>query len=75
MKYMRCAYNADNQASLTIDAIYQALPTTDVEKASGMVRIVDNEGEDYLYPDHWFEPVSFHVPGSFELPGTSERDF
>jgi hypothetical protein len=24
---------------------------------NGMMRIVDNSGEDYLYPSSWFEPV------------------
>jgi len=70
MKRLRCIYNSDNQASLTTGVLYQALPTTEVEKASGMVRVIDNEGEDYLYPVHWFEPVSFRVPGSSELPDT-----
>lgn len=58
MKYVRCIHNSGNEASLTIGTIYQVLPITDVEKASGMIRIIDNEGEDYLYPDHWFDPIS-----------------
>jgi hypothetical protein len=34
------------------------LPTTPTEEESGMIRIVDNEGQDYLYPRRWFEVVS-----------------
>ncbi len=58
MKYLKCIYNTGNEVSLDIGAIYRALPTTRVENESGMVRIIDNEGEDYLYPINWFEEVS-----------------
>ncbi len=57
MKYMRCINNQGNEASLSINAIYKALPTTTIEDDSGMIRIIDNEGEDYLYPRRWFEVV------------------
>ncbi|MFN8488180.1 MAG: hypothetical protein U0350_11345 [Caldilineaceae bacterium] len=57
MKYIRCINNQGDEAPLTIGAIYQALPTTRVENDSGMIRLIDNEGEDYLYPRRWFEVV------------------
>jgi hypothetical protein len=57
MNYLQCMKNQGNEASLTVGAIYQSLPTTLIEDESGMVRIIDNEGEDYLYPRHWFETV------------------
>jgi hypothetical protein len=58
MNYVRCVDNKGNEASLKVGTIYQSLDRTVVEKESGMLRIVDNEGEDYLYPARWFEPVS-----------------
>ncbi|HFD40763.1 MAG TPA: hypothetical protein ENJ31_13050 [Anaerolineae bacterium] len=57
MRYARCIHNEGNEASLDVGSIYKVLRTTETEKASGMLRVVDNEGEDYLYPDDWFEPV------------------
>ena len=57
MNYMRCSSNQGNEASLTIGVIYRSLPTTPLEDKTGMVRIIDNEGEDYLYPRRWFEIV------------------
>src|SRR5437867_3594661 len=57
MQYMRCINNQGNEASLNLGAIYRTLPTTPVEDASGMIRVIDNEGEDYLYPRRWFEIV------------------
>lgn len=55
---VRCIQNTGNEASLTLGAIYRALATTESEQASGMLRVIDNEGEDYLYPDDWFELIS-----------------
>jgi predicted DNA-binding protein (UPF0251 family) len=40
-----------------VDAIYRLLPVTEMERGGGMVRVIDNEGEDYLYPMRWFEAV------------------
>lgn len=57
MNYMKCINNQGNEASLTVGAIYRTLPTTPLEDKTGMVRVVDNEGEDYLYPRRWFEVV------------------
>jgi hypothetical protein len=44
---------------LTPRKIYQVLPDASAER-SGYIRIVDDEGEDYLYPDRYFVfvPVS-----------------
>lgn len=61
MNYMKCINNQGNEASLTIGTIYRALPTTPLEDKTGMVRIIDNEGEDYLYPRRWFELVPEQV--------------
>ena len=47
-QYVRCINHQGNEASLSTGAIYRALPTTPVEDDSGMLRIIDNEGEDYL---------------------------
>lgn len=58
MNYVRCIHNSGNEASLTKGAIYRTLGTTRIEEISGMLRIIDNEGEDYLYPDHWFEMMA-----------------
>ena len=58
MRYARCVNNQGNEASLQIGTIYRVLATTKIEQESGMIRIIDNEGEDYLYPVRWFEAVS-----------------
>ena len=71
MKYVRCLKNKtyihfhgqplrdEALASLTVGRVYKALPPTEDERRLGELRIIDNEGEDYLYPADYFETVSF----------------
>ena len=56
---MLCVENAGYGASLVVKKVYQALPDPAGE-AHGMVRIVDDSGEDYLYPATYF--VGIDVP-------------
>lgn len=44
---------SDDADLLTPRMIYQVLPDESAEK-SKYVRVVDNEGEDYLYPAEYF---------------------
>jgi hypothetical protein len=48
-----CINNADYPASLELHKIYRVLPDEDAA-ADGALRIVDESGEDYLYPADWF---------------------
>lgn len=54
MMYVRCINNRGYEASLTMEAIYKILPD-DTDQASW--RVIDNEGEDYLYDTSRFELV------------------
>ena len=54
--YVRCINNAGYEASLTLDAIYKVLP--DVSDPSA-IRVIDNEGEGYLFDANRFEPVHY----------------
>lgn len=61
---MVCIRNSEYPASLELHKIYRTLP--DVEATQeGDVRVVDESGEDYLYPAEWFVAV--------ELPRVLER--
>ena len=69
-KYVVCIQNEGYEASLELHKIYPVL--ADAEAARhGDLRIVDESGEDYLYPADWFVPI--RVPGKVEvsLVGTS----
>jgi len=44
---------AEENALLTPRKIYQVLPDESAER-SGYIRVIDDEGEDYLYPKKYF---------------------
>ncbi len=55
-KFVVCIYNKDYPASLELRKVYQVLP--DSEAASHrMIRVIDESGEDYLFPEQYFAPV------------------
>lgn len=55
-KYLLCVCNEGYEASLELRKLYEKIE--DKEAAShDQVRIVDESGEDYLYPADFFAPV------------------
>ena len=58
-----CISNEDYPASLELHKIYCVIPDEDAA-ADGDIRIVDESGEDYLYPASWFAPID--VPHAVE---------
>ena len=52
-----CVKNEGYPASLERRKIYVALPDAEAEK-HGLVRIVDESGDDYLYPKALFRPIA-----------------
>lgn len=68
MTYLRCISNKgfiwqsgklvdEELASLGVGKLYKVVATSAEESERDFVRIVDNSGEDYLYPTNRFEPV------------------
>ncbi len=53
IRFAVCVNNAEYPASLELHKIYRVLPDEDAE-ADGDLRIVDESGEDYLYPADYF---------------------
>jgi len=56
-KFAICIF-ADEDLLLTPHKIYQVLPDEKAER-SDFIRIIDDEGEDYLYPKKYFVFVPF----------------
>lgn len=48
-----CVDNESNPESLELRKIYRAVPDADAAK-HGYVRVVDESGEGYLYPQRYF---------------------
>jgi hypothetical protein len=56
--YAICVDNTDYPASLELRKIYRVLSDPDAEQ-DGDLRIIDESGEDYLYPADYFVIVDF----------------
>ncbi len=55
-QFVICIDNADYPVSLERRKIYERLPDPEAEK-HGQIRVIDESGEDYLYPRSCFVPV------------------
>jgi hypothetical protein len=56
-----CVNNDRYLASLELRKVYQVIPD-EVAGIRGFIRVVDESGEDYLYPQNFFVPID--VPQS-----------
>jgi hypothetical protein len=65
-RYGVCVENRDNPAALEVRKIYRLVEDTAAE-ARGLVRVIDESGEDYLYPESFFVPI--------EVPREAVRAF
>jgi hypothetical protein len=59
-KYVVCVRNDDYPASLELRKLYRLLED-DFAARHGMVRVIDESGEDYLYPSDFFVQVDLPV--------------
>jgi hypothetical protein len=59
MKFVVCIQKEDfgdfSIDDITLGRLYEVI---EEDAGNGMIRIVDESGEDYLYPAFWFEPVA-----------------
>jgi hypothetical protein len=66
IKFAVCLNNTDYPASLELHKIYRVLPDAEAE-ADGDLRVIDESGEDYLYPAEYFAII--------ELPSIVKQSF
>ena len=52
-----CIRNAGFEASLEIRKLYSIVDDPDAEK-NGLVRVIDESGEDYVYPARLFQKLT-----------------
>ncbi len=63
-RFVLCVRNQDYPASLELRKVYQVL--TDQQAAKHrQIRVIDESGEDYLYPQDYFVPI--------KLPQAAEK--
>ena len=58
-KFVICIANQDYPVSLEKRKIYEAVPDPEAEEI-GHIRVIDESGEDYLYPATCF--IDAHLP-------------
>jgi len=58
MSQFAICINTDDSDLLTLRRIYRILYDESAAR-SGCIRVIDNEGEDYLYPSEYFIFVDF----------------
>ena len=54
--YLICVEKRGYEASLELMKVYEVLADRETEKHR-QVRVIDESGEDYLYPERYFAPV------------------
>ena len=57
MSFVMCIANSGYPVSLELHKVYRAIADS-APNRDGYIRIVDESGEDYLYPAKWFVAVS-----------------
>ena len=65
-RFAVCVKNDDYPASLEVRKIYEVIADEKAAKHR-LIRIIDESGEDYLYPEDFFVPI--------ELPEAAETVF
>jgi hypothetical protein len=63
-RFVLCVENTNYPASLECRKVYQVLGDEQASK-HGQMRVIDESGEDYLYPQEYFIPI--------KLPQAAER--
>jgi hypothetical protein len=64
--FVLCIDNQGYSASLEPRKVYQVLEDRAAE-SRGLIRVIDESGEDYLYPVRYFVPI--------EIPRAAEQAF
>jgi hypothetical protein len=62
--FVVCIENRGYEASLERNKIYVLIADPDAQQ-DGDIRVVDESGEDYLYPADWF--VGIEIPKAVEV--------
>ena len=72
-QFLLCVKNEGYSVSLEVRKVYQALPDPG-SAAKGFVRVIDESGEDYLFPSEFFVPLELPRGAESVFAGSSGRD-
>ena len=68
--YVMCIDNDGYEASLEVTKVYRAIPNRRSGPPRGWYRVVDESGEDYLFPPDMFVPIMVPPRGRRAFAGT-----
>ncbi len=68
--YALCVNNVGAPASLEVRKLYRVLPDA-LARSRGFLRVIDESGEDYLYPADWFMNIALTPPVRRALAATA----
>ncbi|HKH44018.1 MAG TPA: hypothetical protein VKM72_05070 [Thermoanaerobaculia bacterium] len=68
--YFLCVKNKGYAASLQVRTVYRGISDSQAE-AHGMLRIVDESGEDYLFPASFFVPIEVPAEAAHAFAGAA----
>ena len=73
-KAVVCVANVGNEVSLQLWKIYKTVRDSEAY-SEGLIRVVDEEGEDYLFPEENFVPIELprDIKASFERAVRRQR--
>ncbi|WP_232821608.1 hypothetical protein [Acidithiobacillus ferrivorans] len=57
LAFWLCVSNVDYEVSLETRKVYEGMPDPEAQKM-GMIRVIDESGEDYLFPVSLFLPIA-----------------
>lgn len=55
--FVICIKNEESEASLEAKKVYEQIPDQ-LSEQQGLIRVIDESGEDYLYPKEFFAPIT-----------------
>ena len=61
IRFAICVKNDSYEASLEVRKVYDLLEDQEAE-SHGMLRVVDESGDDYLFPEHFFVLIDVPSP-------------
>ena len=70
--FVLCVENESYPASLQLLKVYRTLPDAEAQRHN-MLRVIDEEGEDYLYPKDYFVRIELSPAARKRFAQASER--
>lgn len=69
-QFVVCLRNDEYPESLELRKLYRVVPDREADKVD-FLRVIDESGEDYLYPKQFFAPIRISAPLKRRLAAVS----